>query len=142
MQKLINDFRVNERWKEIEEGDWTTFFQGLENNLEVINDKMDYNQEQLKQYERQEVQNHTHITQKEKDNNRLQREIEKMIYDIDNLNEELNEQVKIQFELETVCKERDGYRQDLDKLMDDTSTLRPKHEKLESQYRLAIGENE
>jgi len=26
--------------------------------------------------------------------------------------------------------------------MDDTSTLRPKHEKLESQYRLAIGENE
>jgi uncharacterized membrane-anchored protein YhcB (DUF1043 family) len=65
-----------------------------------------------------------------------------MIYDIDNLNEELNQQMKIQFELQNVCKERDEYRQQLNKLMDDTSTLRPKHEKLESQYRLAIGENE
>lgn len=65
-----------------------------------------------------------------------------MIYDVDNLNEELNQQMKIQFELAGVCKERDEYRQQLNRLMDDTSTLRPKHEKLESQYRLAIGENE
>ena len=62
---------MNQRWKEIDEGDWTAFFTGLENNLQVINDKMEYNQEQLKQQERQELQNRAAIAQKEKDNARL-----------------------------------------------------------------------
>ena len=55
LQQLINDFRINERWKEIGDGDWGSFFEGLENNLQVINDKMEYNQEKLKQQERAEL---------------------------------------------------------------------------------------
>ena len=49
---LMTDFRTNQRWKG-SEGDWNAFYQGLEDNLQMITKQIENNRDEQLQYELQ-----------------------------------------------------------------------------------------